>query len=192
MSKETYKEHNPSLNKFQKFFYNYGRFHYDLTNIIVHIIFVPIITITLDKMIALTAKDYGIPFNPCLILYAVLAPIYLYVDFTSGLITSIQYPLISILTKDISFSLFGLTYFKSIVLLHVLSWIMQFLGHGAFEKRKPALLDNVFLVFNAPVFVNIELMNFLFKYREEELNETRKHIEQDIALYRKSRELKSN
>lgn len=191
MSQEVYKDHRPNLNKFQKFFYDYGRYHYNLTNIIVHLIFVPIITVTLDRMINLTAKEYGLSFNPCHLLFAALTPIYLYVDFISGLITSIQYPLISILTKDIHFSIFGLSDFKTTVLLHVLSWIMQFLGHGAFEKRKPALLDNIFLVFNAPVFVNIELMNFLFKYRDAELEETKKHIEQDIAAYKKSRGIKN-
>jgi len=192
MSQEASKEQNPNLNKFQKFFYNYGRFHYNPINIIVHIIFVPLITLTLDRMIALSAKDFGMTFNPCLILFAILAPIYIYVDFASGLITSIQYPLLSFLTKDIHFSLFGLSDLKTSVILHVFSWIMQFLGHGAFEKRKPALLDNIFLVFNAPVFVNIELMNFLFKYKDAELEETKRHIEQDIALYRKSKGIKSD
>ncbi len=192
MSQEANKEKNPNLNKFQRFFYNYGRYHYNFTNIIIHIIFVPIITVTLDKMIGLTAKEYGMNFNPTFIIYAILTILYLNVDLVSGLVTSIQYPLISIITKDMHFSLFGLSDYRSFALLHVLSWIMQFWGHGAFEKRKPALCDNILLVFNAPVFINIELMNFLFKYREEELNETRKYIEHDIELYRKSIGYKSD
>lgn len=28
-------------------------------------------------------------------------------------------------------------------ILHAISWIAQFLGHGLAEKRAPALLDNV-------------------------------------------------
>lgn len=174
------------LNKFQKFFYSYGKYHYDILNIVIHIICVPIITLTLDRMVSLWAKDLGLSFNPFLILYGILTPIYLYVDFVSGLITSIQYPIIGYLLKDYHFSLFGLTDMQSTALLHVFSWILQFIGHGAFEKRKPALLDNIFLVFNAPVFVNIELMNFIFKYRDAELNETRKHIIEDINAYRKT------
>jgi uncharacterized membrane protein YGL010W len=27
--------------------------------------------------------------------------------------------------------------------LHILSWIMQFAGHGLFERRAPALLDSL-------------------------------------------------
>ncbi|KAF1832190.1 hypothetical protein BDW02DRAFT_503681, partial [Decorospora gaudefroyi] len=38
--------------------------------------------------------------------------------------------------------------------LHVVSWILQFVGHGLFEGRKPALLDNlVQALFLAPLFV---------------------------------------
>lgn len=34
---------------------------------------------------------------------------------------------------------------------------MQFVGHGVFEKRKPALMDNISQILNAPMFVMIEL-----------------------------------
>jgi len=178
-----------NLNKFQSFFYNYGRYHYNLLNIVIHIICVPIITITLDKMVDLSTKGFGLSFNPFLILYAILTPIYIYVDFISGVITSLQYPILGYFLGKTQFSILGLSELQSISLLHIIAWIMQFIGHGVFEKRKPALLDNIFLVFNAPVFVNIELMNFIFKYREEELNETRKYIREDISKYRKAKGL---
>jgi uncharacterized membrane protein YGL010W len=32
---------------------------------------------------------------------------------------------------------------NQVTLLHVGSWIAQFYGHGAHEKRAPALLDNL-------------------------------------------------
>ena len=31
----------------------------------------------------------------------------------------------------------------SIIAIHVLCWIAQFIGHGVAEKRAPALLDNL-------------------------------------------------
>ena len=65
--KQTNSEHSASnLNKFQTFFYNYGRFHYNLSNIIIHILCVPIIVVTLDRMIGLLAKQIGLTFNPFL------------------------------------------------------------------------------------------------------------------------------
>ncbi len=45
--------------------------------------------------------------------------------------------------------------------VHIISWILQFVGHGKYEGRKPALLDNlVQALFLAPLFVWYE---FLFK-----------------------------
>ena len=44
---------------------------------------------------------------------------------------------------------------------HIISWIAQFIGHGAFEKRNPALLDNLLLTLVAPDFVIIEVLFFL-------------------------------
>lgn len=180
-------ETNNKLNKFQLFFFNYGRFHYNIVNILIHICFIPIITITLDRMIFLIARDYlGFKFNPFLFFYLLITPLYVYVDFFSGLITSLQYPLIGFLLKDQPFTIFGFSELRSVVTLHVLAWTVQFFGHGFFENRKPALLENIFLVLNAPVFVTIEFLNFLFKYRDADLTEVREYIKKDIVFYRKS------
>lgn len=51
--------------------------------------------------------------------------------------------------------------------VHIVSWILQFIGHGTFEGRRPALLDNlVQAIFLAPLFVWLELL-FAFGYRPE-------------------------
>lgn len=43
--------------------------------------------------------------------------------------------------------------------VHIVSWIMQFVGHGVYEGRKPALLDNIFQAFYlAPFFVFLEAL----------------------------------
>jgi uncharacterized membrane protein YGL010W len=42
--------------------------------------------------------------------------------------------------------------------LHVASWIFQFIGHGVFEKRAPALLDSLSQALTlAPFFVWLEV-----------------------------------
>merc|ERR1712224_405093 len=49
--------------------------------------------------------------------------------------------------------------------IHILSWVMQFVGHGVCEGRKPALLDSLAQAFfNAPLFVLLETL-FMFGYR---------------------------
>ena len=47
--------------------------------------------------------------------------------------------------------------FKVFVSLFVLGWIIQFTGH-IFEKRKPALFDNLVQIFMAPSFLIAEVL----------------------------------
>ena len=44
-------------------------------------------------------------------------------------------------------------------------WIFQLLGH-AIEGRRPALADNLLQIFNAPLFLTVELL-FLFGLRQD-------------------------
>jgi uncharacterized membrane protein YGL010W len=49
------------------------------------------------------------------------------------------------------------TVWKPAIVVHALSWVAQFYGHGHYEGRKPALIDNLFQsIFMAPFFVLIE------------------------------------
>jgi uncharacterized membrane protein YGL010W len=52
------------------------------------------------------------------------------------------------------------------IAVHVVSWILQFIGHGKYEGRKPALLDNlVQALFLAPLFVWYEVLFKLGLYK---------------------------
>jgi uncharacterized membrane protein YGL010W len=56
---------------------------------------------------------------------------------------------------------------KVAIAVHIVCWLLQFLGHGKFEGRAPALLDNLFqAIFLAPLFVWLELL-FILGYRPE-------------------------
>jgi uncharacterized membrane protein YGL010W len=45
------------------------------------------------------------------------------------------------------------------IAIHIVSWVAQFIGHGKFEGRKPALMDNlVQALFLAPMFVWYEVL----------------------------------
>ena len=47
------------------------------------------------------------------------------------------------------------------IMLHVLSWILQILGHIIFEKNRPAFKDNLVQSFlTAPIFVLIEFIDY--------------------------------
>ncbi|EGR29625.1 PAS domain S-box family protein [Ichthyophthirius multifiliis] len=47
-------------------------------------------------------------------------------------------------------------HFRTALIINILAWITQFIGHGVFEKRSPALLDNILYTLSAPNFVTIE------------------------------------
>ena len=71
--------------------------------------------------------------------------------------------------------------------LFLVSWIAQFVGHGAFEGRAPALLDNLFqALFLAPLFVWLELL-FALGYRPELKSRLDNLIAQDVLKFKQSR-----
>lgn len=60
---------------------------------------------------------------------------------------------------------------------------MQFVGHGAFEKRAPALLDSlVQAIVLAPFFVFMEVL-FIFGYRPELQKRIDVAVEKEIAKF---------
>ena len=70
---------------------------------------------------------------------------------------------------------------------HVVCWILQFIGHGVFEKRAPALLDNlVQAIFLAPLFVWLELL-FMLGYRPELKARVDSDVEKEIAKFKNSK-----
>ncbi|KAI1180530.1 DUF962 domain-containing protein [Nemania sp. FL0916] len=72
--------------------------------------------------------------------------------------------------------------------VHVICWLVQFVGHGAFEKRSPAVLDNlVQAIFLAPLFVWLEIL-FKFGYRRELQGRVEKAAKAEIAKF-KSRKM---
>ena len=76
------------------------------------------------------------------------------------------------------------------IALHVGSWIAQFVGHGKFEGRAPALLDNLFQAFFlAPLFVWLELL-FALGYRPELQSRVDQGVQEDIKMFRESKQQK--
>ncbi|KAI0206180.1 DUF962 domain-containing protein [Astrocystis sublimbata] len=73
---------------------------------------------------------------------------------------------------------------QAAIAVHVVCWLLQFVGHGAFEGRAPALLDNlVQAIFLAPLFVWLEFL-FKFGYRRELQGRVDKAVKVEIAKFR--------
>lgn len=77
---------------------------------------------------------------------------------------------------------------KWAIAINVIAWIAQFVGHGKFEGRAPALLDNLGqALFLAPFFVWMEILFFL-GYRPELKSRVDKAIQVEIKKFRKAKE----
>lgn len=78
----------------------------------------------------------------------------------------------------------GGKFFNIIVAMKLFGWGTQFVGHGVFERRAPAILTNFLFMYIAPFFWTFELLNKLFGYREADVKACLSTIEADIAFYR--------
>merc|ERR1712055_827854 len=80
----------------------------------------------------------------------------------------------------------GIPIWKVALAIHICGWLLQFIGHGVFEGRAPALLDSIDQAFlTAPLFVLMEVA-FFFGYRrkfyEEIMVDVNVNIKQFNAL----------
>ncbi len=88
-------------------------------------------------------------------------------------------------------STYGATANNWAIGVHVASWIAQFVGHGVFEGRAPALFDNlVQALFLAPFFVWMEVL-FYFGYRPELRARLESAVGKEIAKFRQSKSSQS-
>ena len=71
--------------------------------------------------------------------------------------------------------------------VHVSSWIMQFAGHGIFERRAPALFDSLVQAFLlAPLFVWMEVL-FVLGYRPKLRARLDKKVVEEITKWKASK-----
>ena len=84
-------------------------------------------------------------------------------------------------------STYGMTANYWAIGVHIVSWLAQFVGHGIFEGRAPALLDNLNqAVFLAPFFVWLEVL-FALGYRPELKSRLNDAVQSSISEYKASK-----
>merc|ERR1719369_2147249 len=78
----------------------------------------------------------------------------------------------------------GFPLWQAVLAFHVAAWIAQFIGHGVFEKRAPALLDSWDqALITAPLFVLLEVL-FFFGYRKSFYKECMIEVEREIKRFK--------
>lgn len=174
----------------RKSFVFYGAYHKETRNKWIHILFVPTIFTT---ALHFASK---LPLCNCanapsgVVTLADVAAVFYAVSFIkmevgAGLMYA---PLIYGMHHIANNALKGHT--EVAIGLHVLGWVCQFIGHGLFERRAPALFDNLFQALHAAVFfVWLEVL-FALGYKPELHKELQQQVDKAIAGF-KSKEKKN-
>ncbi|KAK9265511.1 hypothetical protein L1049_021552 [Liquidambar formosana] len=170
----------PGLFDLERHFAFYGAYHSNPVNIIIHMLFVwPILFTTLVILyftpplfnlpqIGLFPSglfDHGLVLNIGFVSTVIYSLFYVCLDKKAGslaaLLCFICWVAGSSLARHLGFSLA----WKVVLAAQLFCWTGQFIGHGVFEKRAPALLDNLCqALIMAPFFVLLEALQMSFAY----------------------------
>jgi uncharacterized membrane protein YGL010W len=133
----------------------YAAYHQDARNKATHFVGVPVIVFSLMIPLGwLRAEVAGIPLSAALVVTALLLLYYLALDVPLGLAMAVIFGLMLWGAEPLSRAAFGtsLAWFAA---LFAGGWALQLWGH-VYEGRKPALVDNLFQIFVAPIFLAAE------------------------------------
>ncbi|DBA01447.1 TPA: hypothetical protein N0F65_005566 [Lagenidium giganteum] len=91
--------------------------------------------------------------------------------------------------NQVSPATLGMPAWQPALAVHVTAWILQFIGHGVFERRKPALLDSLDqAVITAPMFVLLEAL-FPLGYRPQLYKRVMKQVKINVKNFHSSKTL---
>ena len=134
----------------------YSAYHQDARNKATHFFGVPIIVLSLFIPLAwLRADIAGVAISAGMVLGAIVLAYYLVLDFALGVAMVVIFALLLWIGEHIAAlgAAMGWTWFA---VLFVGGWILQLVGH-VYEGRRPALTDNLFQIFVAPIFLAAEV-----------------------------------
>ncbi|KAK7281767.1 hypothetical protein RIF29_10026 [Crotalaria pallida] len=188
----------------EKHFAFYGAYHSNPINVYIHFIFVWPILFTALVLFYFTPPLFSLSssspfFHPVLVfnfgfLFAlVYALFYASMDkkagSLAGFLTLLCWVGASFVAKSLGFTLA----WKVVLAAQVFCWTGQFIGHGMFEKRAPALLDNLTQAFlMAPFFVVLEILQLSVGYEPYPGFQTKvkARIEADIKQWQDKKQKK--
>ncbi len=137
----------------------YAAYHRDPRNIATHFVGIPLIVLSLavllSRPVIVTAST--VPVCAAWLLFGAATLYYLMLDVALGLMMAV----VSVVCVAFGTWLaqYGTTASLGIGLgLFVIGWIFQFVGHSAWEHRKPAFFDDLMGLLIGPLFVLAEAL----------------------------------
>jgi uncharacterized membrane protein YGL010W len=141
----------------------YAAYHRDVRNIATHFVGIPLIVLALAVLLARPALAGGaagalpLPVSPAWLLFGGATVYYLVLDVPLGLMMAV------ISTACVAFGAWlaaqsTAVWLGSGIALFVVGWVFQFVGHVAYEHRKPAFVDDVIGLIVGPLFMLAEAL----------------------------------
>ena len=143
----------------------YAAYHQDARNKATHFIGVPVIVLSLFIPLAWLRVDIGgVAISAAMLFAAAVLVYYFMLDVPMALAMLVIFGLLIWLGERIAMlgALAGWSWFAA---LFVGGWILQLVGH-VYEGRRPALADNLFQIFVAPIFLCAEIF-FALGYKPD-------------------------
>jgi len=151
----------------------YNRYHTKKITQLTHFIGVPMITMSLLILLSWVHINFAEIASISVVWIGVifLLAFYIKLDLQLGLIAALFFLPMTWIAQLIAHPYFNIPALIIFVALFVLGWAVQLIGHY-YEGRHPALLDNLFQILVAPIFLVAELL-FRLGYKknlEQQLN----------------------
>ncbi|KAH7570075.1 hypothetical protein ACOSP7_018002 [Xanthoceras sorbifolium] len=163
----------------EKHFAFYGAYHKNPVNVVIHMLFVWPILFTVLLILYFTPSLFNLPrvefsllgcdvvlvFNIGFLFTLIYSVFYVCFDVKAGSLAALLCLFCWVASSFVANWLGFQLAWKVVLVTQLLCWTGQFIGHGVFEKRAPALLDNLAqAVLMAPFFVLLEALQTFFGY----------------------------
>nr|GMC72014.1 uncharacterized endoplasmic reticulum membrane protein C16E8.02-like [Ipomoea batatas] len=160
----------------EKHFAFYGAYHSNPVNVLIHVVFVwPIFFTALIPLYFTSPIFKASPIQLCdhtilvlnygFLLTLVYGVFYVALDNKAGSLAALLCFLCWVFSSSLAHNLGFSLAWKVALVAQLICWTSQFIGHGMFEKRAPALLDNLTqALLMAPFFVLLEVLQSFFGY----------------------------
>ena len=162
----------------KKSFVFYGAYHNELRNKLIHVCCVPMIYTTALQFASSIRVG---PVSLSDIAAGAYALSFMKMDLGAGILYA---PMIYFMHHLATTTLQSHT--QGCIAVHVVCWLLQFIGHGLFERRAPALLDNPLQAVHAAVFfVWLEVL-FFFGYKPKLAKTLQDLVDVEVRKFQKN------
>jgi len=146
----------------------YAAYHRDRRNIATHFVGIPMIVLALAVLLSRPAFGGALPpvtWSPAWLLFVAATVYYLALDVPLGVAMACVSGLCIAFGAWVA-AQSTLVWLTTGIGLFVIGWVFQFVGHVAYEHRKPAFVDDVIGLLIGPLFVLAEAL-FGFGWRPD-------------------------